>query len=260
MPEADLTDVRRPVITTVAEAEAIRVKVIASAARTAAWLRGFSDDPMLLLRKLRSETVGHDPLTGEPLNMVEQLNQTFTILVTLCAIERLIDLHPEAGGFRLALGTSSGTDIEGVAPPRSSPRRAPQPTRNSRRMSLDLSPFGQPTAMCSLQHPVSPPDDKRTLRPRRIFRFTLRRLDPRNGRSWAGGRRINTATAARPFRPIQCSLLRRSVPPRRSCWAHGFTNEMLDGDGGTAGNAGRGQPIKVIWLTITDIGRQALAG
>ena len=72
MPEADL--IRRPVITTVADAEAIRVKVIDSAARTAARLRGFStDDPMVLLRKLRFDTVGHDPLTGEPLNMVEQL-------------------------------------------------------------------------------------------------------------------------------------------------------------------------------------------
>ena len=45
---------------------------------------------------------------------VEQLNQTFTILVTLRAIEQLFKLHPEAGGFRLALGTSSGRDIESV--------------------------------------------------------------------------------------------------------------------------------------------------
>ena len=71
---------------------------------------------MALLKALRFELVGHDPLTGERLNLVEQLNQTFTILVTLRAIERLIELHPEAGGFRLALGTSSGRDIESVAP------------------------------------------------------------------------------------------------------------------------------------------------
>jgi len=56
--------------------------------------------------------VGHDPLTGEPLNIIEQLNQTFTILVTLRAVERLIEMHPEANGFRLALATSSGRDIE----------------------------------------------------------------------------------------------------------------------------------------------------
>jgi hypothetical protein len=71
---------------------------------------------MDLLKSLRFELVGHDPLTGEPLNVVEQLNQTFTILVTLRAVERLIELHPDAGGFHLALGTSSGRDIESVTP------------------------------------------------------------------------------------------------------------------------------------------------
>ena len=69
---------------------------------------------MSVLRAMRFDTVGHDPLTGEPLNVVEQLNQTFTILVTLRAIEQLFELHPDAGGFRLALGTSSGRDIESV--------------------------------------------------------------------------------------------------------------------------------------------------
>jgi hypothetical protein len=43
-------------------------------------MRGFTGEPMALLKTMRFETVGHDPLTGEPLNIVEQLNQTFTIL------------------------------------------------------------------------------------------------------------------------------------------------------------------------------------
>lgn len=107
---------RRPVIHTVAEAQAIHAKLAENAARTAKWLSTFNRDPMALLKALRFEMVGHDPLTGEPLNVIEQLNQTFTILVTLHAIERLIELHPDAGGFRLALGTSSGRDIESVMP------------------------------------------------------------------------------------------------------------------------------------------------
>jgi hypothetical protein len=116
MSETDLVDVRRRTIKTVIEAEAIRARLMDSAARTAAWLRKFDGEPMELLKALRFKTVGHDPLTGDPLNVVEQLNQTFTILVTLRAIEQLIVLHRDAGGFRLALGTSSGTDIESVAP------------------------------------------------------------------------------------------------------------------------------------------------
>jgi hypothetical protein len=71
---------------------------------------------MLPGKAVRFEMVGHDPLAGEPLNVVEQLNQTFTILVTLWAIERLIELHPDVGGFRFALWTSSGRDIENVEP------------------------------------------------------------------------------------------------------------------------------------------------
>jgi hypothetical protein len=43
-------------------------------------------------------------------------NQTFTILVSLRAVERLIEMHPEANGFRLALATSNGRDIESVEP------------------------------------------------------------------------------------------------------------------------------------------------
>jgi hypothetical protein len=109
-------DHRRPTIRTIADAEQMHAQILDGAARTVAWLRGVEGEPMAVLKKLRFDTVGHDPLTGSPLNVVEQLNQTFTILVSLRAVEKLIELHPEAGGFRLALGTSSGRDIESVMP------------------------------------------------------------------------------------------------------------------------------------------------
>src|SRR5260221_11123860 len=93
----------------------MHARLLDSAARTATWLRDFNGEPMSLLRALRFDTVGHDPLTGEPLNVVERPNQTFTILVTLRASQRLTDLHPEARGFRLALATPS-RDTETTAP------------------------------------------------------------------------------------------------------------------------------------------------
>jgi hypothetical protein len=68
-------DHRRPVIRSITEAESIYAGLLNGAARTADWLRGFSGDPIALLKALRFELVGHDPLTGEPLNVVEQLNQ-----------------------------------------------------------------------------------------------------------------------------------------------------------------------------------------
>jgi len=109
-------DHRRPIIRTIADAEGMHAQLLAGAANTAAWLRNFAGDPMALLKALRFELVGRDPLTAEPLNVVEQLNQTFTILLTLRAVERLIELHPDAGGFRVALGTSSGRDIRSIVP------------------------------------------------------------------------------------------------------------------------------------------------
>lgn len=109
-------DLRRAVIRTVHDAEALHAQVLSGAERTAAWLRGFAGSPLELLMALRFQTVGHDPLTGGALNVTEQLNQTFTILVSLRAVERLIEMHPEANGFRLALATSSGRDIESVEP------------------------------------------------------------------------------------------------------------------------------------------------
>ncbi len=107
---------RRPIIRSIDDAEELRAKIMSGAARSAEWLRGFVGEPLDLLRALRFDTVGTDPLTGAPLNFVEQINQTFTILVSLCAVEQLLKLHPKAEGFRLALATSSGRDIESVVP------------------------------------------------------------------------------------------------------------------------------------------------
>jgi hypothetical protein len=55
------------------------------------------------------------PIDDRPLNLIEQLNQTWTCLVTLRALPVLFDRHASAGGFHLNLGTASGTDIKSVA-------------------------------------------------------------------------------------------------------------------------------------------------
>ena len=130
---------RRPVIRSIADAELMHAQILDAAARTAAWLRSFDAEPMTFLRKLRFQTVGHDPLTGQPLNVVEQLNQTFTILFSLRAVETLIELHPEAGGFKLALGTSSGRTSR-VSRRASLQRRcSPQPIRGAIRSCTKIS-------------------------------------------------------------------------------------------------------------------------
>jgi len=106
------------VIKSLKEAEQIKAQLLDSASKTAAWLRQCDDEAIHLLRKLRFDPVGFCPSTGKALNIVEQLNQTFTILVSLSAIEYLLTTHPDVGGFKLALGTSSGRDNESVQPDR----------------------------------------------------------------------------------------------------------------------------------------------
>jgi hypothetical protein len=55
-------------------------------------------------------------LEPRDLNLIEQINQTWTYLVSLRALSFLFERHPEAGGFKLSLGTSSGTDIMSLVP------------------------------------------------------------------------------------------------------------------------------------------------
>lgn len=54
------------------------------------------------------------PIDDRQLNLVEQINQTWTCLVSLKALPFLFERHPTAGGFRLNLGVESGTDIESM--------------------------------------------------------------------------------------------------------------------------------------------------
>lgn len=70
-------------------------------------------DPIRALARMKFEPLGHDPLDGSRrLNLIEQLNQTFTYLASFRAAEVLFQRHPDAAVFTLNLGNVSGWDIE----------------------------------------------------------------------------------------------------------------------------------------------------
>ena len=70
-------------------------------------------DGIQLLEKIKFEKIGYDPLNVQrSLNLIEQVNQTFTYLASFRAVGILFQKHPEATKFILNLGTASGTDIE----------------------------------------------------------------------------------------------------------------------------------------------------
>lgn len=66
-----------------------------------------------LFRKLKFEKLGFDPLDStRGLNVVEQVNQTFTYLASFMAARLLFEWHPSMTSLTLNLGTASGSDLE----------------------------------------------------------------------------------------------------------------------------------------------------
>lgn len=66
-----------------------------------------------LMYNLKFKEIGIEPLENKPINLIEQLNQMFTYLVSIEAVIYLMKIYPEMS-FTLNLGTSSGYDIESV--------------------------------------------------------------------------------------------------------------------------------------------------
>ena len=63
-----------------------------------------SNDPLSWMRDIKFSQIGFHPETHKPLNLIEQVNQTFTDLVALEATRTLLLRHPGAEGFHLAPG------------------------------------------------------------------------------------------------------------------------------------------------------------
>jgi hypothetical protein len=97
-----------------AEIEPLAAKIRVAADFAAQRLRELSTSSsygLTVLRALKFELFGRQPLEPRALNLIEQINQTWTYLVSLRALSFLFERHPEAGGFKLSLGTKSGTDL-----------------------------------------------------------------------------------------------------------------------------------------------------
>jgi len=83
-----------------------------AAAKIQVWIAAQTGDPLDLLRRMKFETAGFHPIQGHALNIVEQINQTWTFAVALAAARHLLELHPEAGGYLLAPGAHRAIDLD----------------------------------------------------------------------------------------------------------------------------------------------------
>lgn len=70
------------------------------------------DNPKKLFYSMKFEQIGLNPLTHTPLNIIEQINQTYTYLVSLKAAKYIFEQLDFQGELNLNLGTASGFDIE----------------------------------------------------------------------------------------------------------------------------------------------------
>jgi hypothetical protein len=84
----------------------------ASARRVRDWIVTQSGDPLDLLRRMKFDPIGCHPIEDRPLNLVEQINQTWTFAAALAAARRLLDLHPDVSGFRLAPGAHASLPLD----------------------------------------------------------------------------------------------------------------------------------------------------
>lgn len=76
------------------------------------WIASHQGDGLDLLRSLKFNAVGFHPTEGHELNVIEQVNQTWTFVVALEATRKLLEHHPEAGGFTLAPGAHAAQALD----------------------------------------------------------------------------------------------------------------------------------------------------
>jgi hypothetical protein len=101
------------IVTTPAELDAIEASAARSAERSLQQLVSASgQDALRALWRMKVEEIGCDPMNVDrPLNLIEQLNQTFTYIASARAARILFEKHPSAAPFTLNLGTAAGSDI-----------------------------------------------------------------------------------------------------------------------------------------------------
>jgi hypothetical protein len=107
-------------ITSLAQIDWLIGRAIEAANKTREEIRTLLDteaEGLAVLRAFKfSKQLGRHPFRHHSLNLIEQINQTWTSLVTLYAVQFLFTQHEDAGGFRVCFGTEAGTDIISLAP------------------------------------------------------------------------------------------------------------------------------------------------
>ena len=121
------------------------IRKAAEAARLAV-AKCAAGDGLEMLRCMKFQQIGFEPLAARTaLNLVEQINQTFTCLVSFAAARDLFLLHPSLQELTMNIGSANGPDISGrfdnVGVPKqlSCEAFAAVDPDNNRKLSKDIS-------------------------------------------------------------------------------------------------------------------------
>lgn len=126
------------------ELDELENQVIAAAKRTVEALRKLLSEaePLHAFSQMKFELSGFHPTNDRSLNLIEQINQTFTYLASAQATRWLFQHHPDAAPFRLNLGTAGGTDIESVDGSIAAETFASVDPKNNRKLDKDIDKVG----------------------------------------------------------------------------------------------------------------------
>ena len=110
-----------------------------SAAQTIKSWRAIEDWPLNLLWRMKFELVGRHPIDDRELNLIEQVNQTWTYLAALEAARMLLKWHPDEV-FQLAPGAHAALpfDIQSETRNVCAETFAAVNPRNNRKLKNDL--------------------------------------------------------------------------------------------------------------------------
>ncbi len=99
-------------IQTIDDADRLIATIRVSARRAHDWIAAQSGDPLDMLKSMKFEAVGFHPVEERPLNIVEQINQTWTYFVAALSAKQLLVLHPTVGGLHLAPGAHASLELD----------------------------------------------------------------------------------------------------------------------------------------------------
>ena len=99
-------------ITSHQQVQELRAQIIQSIEVARAAVASPEQSPLPWLTELRFGKLGIHPLSSHPLNFIEQINQTFSYLVTISGVGLLLDRHPEANGFLIAPGAHASLPLD----------------------------------------------------------------------------------------------------------------------------------------------------